>query len=530
MELAEVKLSILNKRIKAFLEGYRQNIAILGQDKEEINYLLEKYFLKDRKDLFCIRADCSFVSNKEFIKEIAISLLSNLSQDVESLDNLLNSLENHLNLTTSAIKKALKKDTPDFLDVLEIIDNFLRETEKKCILLIQEFTELERLFPFGYQDFAKFVILQKNCMIILSSAQILTAEKILSSELNLLFGNFEKIYLDETIFINNYLYLKSFLSPLSFSPFFLSFFVNILGNNTIYYDLLIPLIKDKHSNNELEDITAVLKESLYKKETYFWQRFSKKIEMLKEQFFKDYSKIFKLLINISTDYSRIRELSSLGLYDLKNLKLKLNKLSELSYLSCHGDIYRIKDPLFSFWLANVFKLENLFLGINPYKRERLWENHIKNEINLFRNKFSKNKIERITELILSFKDDRLCIGKNHYLLPSIEKIKILSCPSKNFSLLIAEGREIIFAGIKENTVMDTDIMEFLGETINIKGKKVKKIFITPGRFSPSARLTAKNHKLIIWGGNELNHLSYIYNKPIFLEEGLTKEDEDIGNL
>ncbi|MCF6319273.1 MAG: hypothetical protein L3J83_08355 [Proteobacteria bacterium] len=44
----KVKLSILDKRIRSFSEGYRQNIALLGDDKDEISYLLEEYFQRNK--------------------------------------------------------------------------------------------------------------------------------------------------------------------------------------------------------------------------------------------------------------------------------------------------------------------------------------------------------------------------------------------------------------------------------------------------------------------------------------------------
>ena len=106
------------------------------------------------------------------------------------------------------------------------------------------------------------------------------------------------------------------------------------------------------------------------------------------------------------------------------------------------------------------------------------------------------------------------MGKNKYRLPTIEKTKIISYPDNGFHLLVGEGKEMVFAGIKEKDVNDNDIFEFIEKGSNIKGKKVRKIFISLDTLSPTARLIAKNNKLTIWDVNEVNRLLTVYNKPI----------------
>ena len=510
-----IKLSSLDKRVKAFTLGYRQNIAILGGDKEETSYLLSNYLQQNKSDeLTYIYASSAYVGKKEFFKAIAFSLLSDYTCKSESLDNLINYASPVLVSTTNFIKDCLKKENINFIDVLETINKFIDESNRSCILIIEEFLNLANTFKNFYQDFSKFIIIQRNCMVVLTTPNSHDAVKILSGELNLLFGNFEKIFLDENASLTNYFYFKNSLLPLTPSPLFLSFFVNIFGANIIYYDLIAQTIKKNYqSENEEGSIIEIIKKTFHSRETYFFQKFIKKIDLLKF-YFKDSISILKLLFALGQGYLRKKELTSLSIYNSKDLTSRLQKLLDLNYVENLGNIYKIRDPLFSFWLTSVFKSYFSPPILNPQQKQTLLEQEFKEKIALFKEEFAKDKLKKVMQLFSSFKNDTLSFGKNKYQLPTIENPKVISYPTRNFHLLIGEGKEIVFAGIKEKNVEDNDIFDFIEKGSNIKGKKVKKIFVSLDNLPPTARLIAKNNKLTIWDINEINRLLTVYNKPI----------------
>lgn len=510
-----VKLSTLNKRIEAFAQGYRQNIALLGDDSDEISYLLENYLQSTKlPEITYLHATTAYTGKREFFNALTFSLLSDYLKKIDTLDNLLNYASPTLKLTTDFIKECLKKENLSFLDILEVINKFINESKRFCVLIIEEFLGLTDLFENFYQDFSRFIILQRNCMIVLTTSHPKEAEKVLSGELNLLFGNFEKIALNENTSLDNFLYLKDKLYPFLPSPFFISFFVTIIGSNLMYYDIIAEIIKRKYrSDSEENSIIFTIEEALYRKETYFFQKFSKKIEAIKF-YFKDFISVQKLLLALSEGYLRKKELASLAIYDSKKFGVRLQKLLDLNYIENLGNIYKIKDPLFSFWLAFIFKLFFTPPVLDPSKRRALYRKRIEEEIALFKDEFFKDTLKKLLQLFSSFKNDSLRLGKKKYKLPSIDKAKIISYPQKNFHLLVGEGKEIIFAGIKEKNIEDNDIFEFIEKGTNVKNKGVKKIFIALDTLPPTARLIAKNNKLIIWDMNEVNRLLSIYNKPI----------------
>jgi len=508
------KLSTLDKRLNAFNEGYRQNIAILANDIEEISYLLQNYIeLKKENQSVYIHASTFYVGKKEFLKSVVISLLSNYLHKVDTLDNLIYAASSLLPETTENIKTSLKKSSFDFLDILEILNTFINESQRRCVFIIEEFLGVVNLFENFYNDFSKFIILQQNCMIILTASSEKEAQRVLADELNLLFGNFEIISLNETSFINSLLYLKKLLLPIRPSPFFLSFFVNTLGSNSVYYDLIAESIKSKYRpEDEVGSVVSILQDCLCRQETYCFQRFLKKIDQLKFSF-KDFRSTLKLLLCLSQGYMRKKDILTLGICDSRELNLKLQKLIETNHIVNLGNIYKIADSLFSFWLSHVFALHCLNPLLDPRHRRQFFKEKLKKEVNLFKEEFFTDSLKKVLQLFSAFKNDTLKLGKVRYSLPSVERTKTISYPQRDFHLVIGEGKEIIFAGIKGSNAEDSDIFDFIEKGTNIRGKGVKKIFISLGTLPSATRLIAKNNKITVWDLGDVNQLMHIYNKP-----------------
>jgi len=515
----KLKLSALDKRIEGFKSGYRQNLAILGLDTEEISYLLDNYLIENKyNDFIYIRVSVNYKDSKDFFKDIALSFFSEYSGKIESLDYFLLTLENNLPNTVNFIKNALKKNNITFFDAVELLDKIVNETNKKYIFLLENFTDIDDIFNSWYQAFAKFIILQRNCMIVLTSSDILKAENILANELNLLFGNFEKIYIDNINFIDKYLYFKSCL-PSDISEFAILFFVNILGNNLIYYDLISDIIKNNYkSSEEVDSLIRILEEVLYRKDGYFYQKYIKKIEFLREKFM-DYYNVIKVLLSISDGYIRKSELVSLNIYDSKTLKSKLDRLNKFNYIINLGNIYKISDHLFSFWLLNIFRVNIMPLSLQM--KYFFWRENLKKEINNFKDKFYRDKVEKIKDLLSYFRDDIIYINNIKYILPHIGKLKVILSDKEDLYFLTPYEKDNVFCGLKVNNTNDIDMFEFLNEAN--KYKQSKKIFISTGEISSSAKLLAKNYKTLAFDYNDINNLFSIYNlRTLIFEKEIIK--------
>ncbi len=512
----DFNLTILYKRIDSFKSGYRQNIAILADDKDEISNLLNAYFINEKaSQLIHIHINPTYLTKKDVLKSVSFCLLSEYTSIATSLDQLINICSESLPKTTSLIKSLLQKDI-SLPDLLLLINKFIEESNKSCLFILEEFLLADKLFKNFYQIFANFAISQRKCMLVVTSSYPDKASKTLGNELNFLFGNFEKIHLNKNNFFQNFFFLKNNLNSLNLSPNSISFFVNIIGDNKTYYRIFVKKIKELCTKSEEETIINVLDDLLLKKEGYFFQKFSSKIDRLTYHF-KTSKSVFKLLFLLSKGYMRknsLREVTGMSNGDLTN---KLNKLLNLNYLNKHGNIYKVKDSLFAFWLAHIFKFYSVFAVFDVKKRKKLWTKEIQDEISLFKEEFLKNRLKKVLELFMAFQDDFLAVDKDKYSLPRLNRVKIISYPEDNFHLLVGEGKKIVFAGIKEKTAEDKDILSFIQRGSSIKGKNIQKIFISLDRLSDTAKLLAKNKKIPIWDRAKVNQLLNIYNKPNFLQ-------------
>lgn len=509
-----LKLATLDKRLKAFVNGYCRNVALLGDDSQEISYLLEIYFSQNKtNELVQIHTSGAYLGQREFFKSVVFSVLSSSGSQEDSIDGLINLSEGFLPLTADFIKQCLKKNKITFSDVIEVINKFITESKRRCIFIIEEFPDLAALFDDFYQIFSKFIILQRNCSVILASSEPKTAEKILACEFNLLFGNFERVNLNESSYLDNYVHMRKLLGAVPASAFLLSFLVKISGSNALYYDILSDDLKKNYCGQDEETwLISTLAKSLGSKQTYLFQKFIKKIDYLSIHF-KDPTCTIRLLLLLVDGYLRKKELISLRLYDSKELNQCLAKLVELNYIENLGNIYKVKDALFSFWLGYVFRFHFGLAVLDHSRRWALSKRKLSQDLSLFKEDFLNDKVKKVLRLFNSFKNDTLRLGKNRYSLPEVERTKVISYPQKSFHLLVGEGQEIIFVGISEKNTDGNDISEFIERVSSIKGKKVKKIFISLSELSTEARLVAKNNKLIVWDINECNRLLDVYNRP-----------------
>ena len=90
----------------------------------------------------------------------------------------------------------------------------------------------------------------------------------------------------------------------------------------------------------------------------------------------------------------------------------------------------------------------------------------------------------------------------------------MSFPEKDFHIIIGEGNEIVFIGIKDTRIEEEDINEFVEKTSKVKTKKVKKIFISLKNVNNNIRLIAKSNRLTFLGIEEVNRILSIYNRSL----------------
>ena len=183
-------------------------------------------------------------------------------------------------------------------------------------------------------------------------------------------------------------------------------------------------------------------------------------------------------------------------------------------------MYKIKDDLFSFWLYHVFCYYFYPMLLNTKEKESMFEARLSETLDIFNTTYLKDKTERIIDLINSFNNDYLKINNQKIRLPQINKIKLISEPSDRLNFLMGEGKNIIIVGVKKDVTEESDILYYLERTRAFKNKNIKRIFITLDDVSISAKVIAKENRLIVWNANDINKLLKVYCKPLIINENI----------
>ena len=214
-------IDLLLKRAHALKSGYRQNVAIIGHQQLGKTSIL-RHFLHSYRDpeLLSVYVEIKLQALDYFVEQFARSLLYQIisAQETlnatESLENLLKKAESQTPRTVARIREIaqlLKQRHADeaYSKLFELTSIVKAETGKKCIVILDEF---HRLGEFGiknaFSDFGKRIMLQKDTLYLLSSSSFSASRRILAEKLSLLFGNFERVYLEPFDFETSLLFAE----------------------------------------------------------------------------------------------------------------------------------------------------------------------------------------------------------------------------------------------------------------------------------------------------------------------------------
>lgn len=519
---------ILEKRINSFLQGYKQNLALLGPSFSGKTHLIETFLennLLSKKFIF-LYTDLEFSTFPNFTFQVFSSLLFYYLKQKEkfindyNLDTLILESQEFIPKTIEKIKSILtlshSKERASWEQIAQVLDTFTDETQQKLIFVIENFTLLKNFSKKFLLDLAKYITLQKNIMFIFISRRKKEAENILSEELNLIFGSFEKIYLGNFSPYYALTYLNNKLgNRLEIS--FKKFLIELTDGFPLYLEIITnELLKVPKEKIEFESFIKKLSYLLNSEKSCLYQIFKGKLNLIKQNL-KNIFLINPLLILISSGYTRKKELASLLKTDSKNLNNKLSKLTELNILNKNGSFYFLPNKLFSFWLSSVFKIEIELPLVLYNDKEKIIEKKIKEKFEESEEARKKDSFQRFLELVQLFKDDTIKTGKKLISLPHIKRLKIVPARNKNMKFIIGEAkRYYLILAFKEDIAQDTDILEFSTRCSYFRNKQPKKIFITLGGADYTAKLLAKEKRLYFWEREEVNFLLKLYNKPLII--------------
>lgn len=517
-------LEILDKRIKGFREGFRQNIAIIGDELLGKSYLV-KNFLSNFKDeaILPVYIELKQGSFQDFIRKflgiVLFGLLKNSDLILrEDLDYLIEKSTKFFPKVSLKVKEILaasdkKKNWEVFLNLLLLPKVIKEETDKFSLIVFDEFCFLEDFdIKNLFKEWAKIIITEKNTMYILISSSKIRAKSILSSELSLLFGNFEVIEILPFEQNLSYEFIEKMISPLELDHRILEYLINFTGGIPFYLELICGGLLNKAKRQNQKEISRslfleTLADLLFEQGGVLNQRFLGILKSLNQE-------SLSLLVSIASGHNRTKDIVSYLHLHKKDISLKLNKLQEKDLVERSGDFYRICDRVFNFWIRFVYLTKFSSLKFDETEIKDEFRRKVSESIAEFINANKKERLSQIIELFSQFCDDKISIEKKRLRLDRFREIKPLRFYGESEGILGRTRENLWIAMLKEDLVTEEDISKFIRECKKFRSERLqKKLIITFSEMDINARLLSKEQKIEAWDTRILNLISDLYNRP-----------------
>ncbi|MFH1441553.1 MAG: hypothetical protein ABIH18_05900 [Candidatus Omnitrophota bacterium] len=523
---------IILKRIRDLKDGYRQNIAVIGDEligKTSIIFNLLNKFYDSRYIITYLESRPESLNSfaKRFIGVLLYNFLLNSGEKLEEkLDFLLKKSHKYIPKTAQKISSILhslekRKKNNIFTELLGLCEMIHQETGKFCVVIFDEFHNLENIgIKDIYAEWAKLLLLQKNTMYIVISSLKFKTKAILSKELSLLFGNFEILTIEPFDINTCEYYLEQKLGMLNLNPAYKNFLVHFTGGYPFYLKIISDSLLNRGGltqNSELklngENLTGIIEDLLFDYSGILNQKFSNYIKkFLDSPNSQDYISILYLIAN---GHNKLKDICHILRKSKKELTLRITQLVELDAIIRSGNFLKINDRIFSFWLKFVYQEKIHSLTFDAKNQKELFRDKIDNLIQEFITSAKKPIRERMSEIMHLFEDDTIQIEKKKLKLTQFREIKTLEFNTGNLKHgLIGRASGVIWImGFKHDCLTEEDITSFSKECKKYRHKLQKKIIITLDEVEDNARLRALEEKIWTWDINNINQILDLFSKP-----------------
>jgi len=514
-------LNILQKRIGDLKYGYRQNIAIIGDELVGKTSIIYKFLGKFSDTRIIplyleVKPESLSVFAKRFIGMLLYNFLSNSDISLkEDLDFLIRRSERYIPKTVEKIRNILtalekRKKNNIFVDLLSLCEIIHQETDKFCIVILDEFHNLEGLgIKNLYREWSRCLILQKNTMYVIISSLKFHTKNILAKSLSLLFGNFELVTVEPFDIKASGEYLDARIGNLRIPASLKDFIIHFTGG----YPLYLELITEELLNPNPPSLSAILEKLLFDSSGALNQRFSNYIKrFLDKPHSQEYISILYLISNGS---NTIKEIAHI-LHKPKNeLVSRMGYLLEIDTITRSGDFLKINDRVFGFWIKFVYQEKLHSLTFDAKNQQAKFIDNIEAMSKEFVDSTQKSIEERITELMRLFDNEMLSVDKKRLRLSHFREIKPLEFNSKNLKngVLGRSSDNLWIIAFKDGPLTEDDIGDFCHECKKYRQKPQKRIIITLHDIDLSARLAALEEKITAWDINNLNQILDLFYKP-----------------
>ena len=524
-------VDLLLKRAGALRSGYRQNVAIIGHQQLGKTSILRQFLHLHRDPaVLAFYVEIKLQGLDHFVDQFIRALLYQylLQQgDVdptESLKNLTEKAAVSVPKTAARVHEiahCLKHRHAEeaYSKLFDLTQVLKDETGKNCIVILDEF---HRLGEFGiknaFSDFGKRIMVQKDTMYILSSSSFSQSRRILAEKLALLFGNFERVYLEALDFETSFQLITQKLAPLAVPDLLSSFITSFTDGHPFILETLVSRIKEiaqARSETELSRLSvaeAFLK-LLYESQGVLNQYFMKLLSPWTQPMSRGSHVL--ILTEIAKGKNRLKDLAAGVNRGQRECASQLQELIEHELIVKTGVFYRFHSKTFKIWLREVYERKELSL-LGTSGKSQGFVNRVLEMIAEEEALMKTDVLDRVLGLMRDFRNDVVELGEKRRSLPRFTEFIRASQPGPAKS---GSARDVIAKGqgrcwvckIVEEKATEKEVLELVRGSVDKKSAHTKVLMALQG-LDENAKLLAKEKRVMALGLSRLNLLMDLYGK------------------
>jgi AAA+ ATPase superfamily predicted ATPase len=536
-------VDLLVKRASALKSGYRQNVAIIGHQQLGKTSVLRQFIHVFRDpQILPIYVEIKFQQLDYFVDQFARALLFQYLtgrvsvEPTESLASLSLKAQPLIPKTVeriaeiaSQLKHRHAEDA--YVKLFELTHALKEETGMSAIVILDEF---HRLGEFGiknaFSDFGKRIMVQKDTMYILSSSSFSQSKKILAEKLALLFGHFERVYLEAFDFDTSFQFIRQKMDPARVPPAVQSFIVSLADGHPFFMENLVSRLREiclskGESEAGRQSVAEACLKLFYESQGVLNQYFSKLISpwttsappAARASAGRRGNAVL-ILTAIANGKNRLKDIAQAVNRGQRETGAQLEELIEHELIVKNGVFYRFHSKTFRFWLKEVYQKKELSLLGTSAKSEsfvqRMLELMAEEESLL-----SSDVSLRLIGLLSEFKNDRVELGEKKRVLPHFSEF--LKAPSASAETG-GSARRIIARGggrcwickVTEEKATEREVLDL------VQGNDTKstKVLLALRGLDDNARLLAKEKRVLALGLSRINLLMDLYGKSPIIQE------------
>lgn len=520
----------LEQRLEALKKGYRQNLGLVGPRFIGKTFLLGQFLEKVRKDSAILPIYISLAATDfdDFVERWLGALLQSflVSQGIsfpEEFQQLVKISRPLIPQTLERMREVKKhafqkKTILAFRELLSLTGTLHEETGKKILLILDEFQSLESLEladPFGL--FGKEMMIQKDTLYLVTSSEPHKTREIFNDRLSLLFGNFEVIEVSSLKLDAIRSWVEGRYPEIKIPEADFRLLSHLLNNHPHYSHLFFEAAQTHALRNpgrswDRAFLFEVMTGALYSDQGLLNRHFEFELQRLL-RIARQTRPYVKALLAVASGRAKLLQIAAyLGKKGPETKKLLQRLVAGEGLLEKRGSFYRLPDPLFRFWIRNVFQIKDRLLDPTGERGLAYFQNRLVDEIRKIEEEERQDLTIRVESLFREFRNDVVEFDQKKLTCPTFLEIASRPTNGRFFPILARTSQGRWFCQVFREQVTEGDVSGFAEELKRSRRKIQRRVMVALGGIELNAKLMAQEAKIQLWDLENLNSLLDLYGK------------------